>query len=320
MQTQRAHSAGRSLWADAAIRIFRDRGAMSCLGIILVYVLITVVSPLVFSHWNMEHDYEHRNMPPSRHYLLGTDALGRSVLEKTLLSAHVSMTVGFMANVIAVPLGILLGALAGYFGRRLDDIIVWFYTTLASIPGIVLLIALKFAFADKKLFAGTFFQIDFSGMAGVYLALGLISWISTCRLVRAETMKLKQLDYVLAARACGRSGFSILLRHIVPNVLHIGIINFSLGFVGAIGAEVILSFLNLGVQDLPSWGKMINDARMDLVVGRWWQLTSAVSAMFIIVLAWNIFGDRVRAIAPLLETEIKGAKMLNRTIEYLLVP
>jgi peptide/nickel transport system permease protein len=107
-------------------------------------------------------------------------------------------------------------------------------------------------------------------------------------------MKCKQLDYVLAARASGRGDLAILLRHVLPNVVHIGIINFSLGFVGAISAEVILSFLNLGVQELPSWGKMINEARMDLVVGRWWELSSAVVATFIIVLSWSIFGDRLR--------------------------
>jgi peptide/nickel transport system permease protein len=107
-------------------------------------------------------------------------------------------------------------------------------------------------------------------------------------------MKCKQLDYVLAARACGRGDLAILFRHVLPNVVHIGIINFSLGFVGAISAEVILSFLNLGVQELPSWGKMINEARMDLVVGRWWELSSAVVATFIIILSWSIFGDRLR--------------------------
>ncbi|KKK70008.1 hypothetical protein LCGC14_2928290, partial [marine sediment metagenome] len=101
-------------------------------------------------------------------------------------------------------------------------------------------------------------------------------------------------DYVLAARATGRRGFPILIKHVMPNVFHIGIIQFSLGFVGAISAEVILSYLNLGVKDLPSWGKMINAARMDLVVGRWWEITAAVTAMFVLVMAWNIFGDRLR--------------------------
>jgi peptide/nickel transport system permease protein len=284
----------RGLWADAALRLLHDKAAMACFAVIIIYAAIAIGSPMVFGDWSSAHDYNHRNESPSWQYPLGTDALGRSVLVKVFLGAHVSMTVGFMSNVIALPLGILLGALGGFFGRRIDDFVVWLYTTLASIPGIILLIALKFAFADKVLFPGSFFELDLSGMAGVYIALGLTSWVGTCRLVRAETMKLKELDFVLAARATGRGNLAIMFNHIVPNLMHIAIINFSLGFVGAIGAEVILSFLNLGVQNLPSWGKMINEARMDLVVGRWWELSAAAGATFIIVLAWNIFGDRLR--------------------------
>jgi ABC-type dipeptide/oligopeptide/nickel transport system permease subunit len=285
---------GLSLWADAFRRLRRDKIAMVFFAVICVYAVIAIISPFVFSNWSSSHDYNHRNEVPSLKYPLGTDALGRSVVQKVFLGAHVSMTVGFMANVIAIPLGMFLGALAGYFGRRSDDFIVWLYTTIASIPGIILLIALKFAFADRKFFPDSFAEIDLSGMAGVYIALGFTSWINTCRLIRAETMKCKQLDYVLAARASGRGDLAILFWHVLPNVVHIGIINFSLGFVGAISAEVILSFLNLGVQELPSWGKMINEARMDLVVGRWWELSSAVVATFIIVLSWSIFGDRLR--------------------------
>ena len=285
---------GRSLWADARRRLTRDPVAMVCFGVIVIYALIATLAPIVFSDWQASFDYDNLNSPPSWDHLLGTDALGRSVLHKVLLGAHVSMTVAFMSNAIAVPLGMILGAIAGYYGRWIDDIIVWFYTTLAAIPGFIRLIALKFAFFDKKLFADTWMEMDLDGMAGVYIALGVMSWIGTCRLVRAEVMKIRELDYILAAKACGRGGFAILLRHIIPNVLHIGIINFSLGFVGAIFAEVGLSYLNLGVQDLPSWGKMINSARMDLVVGRWWELAAAVVATFIIVLVWSIFGDRLR--------------------------
>jgi ABC-type dipeptide/oligopeptide/nickel transport system permease subunit len=285
---------GRSMWNDAFQRLRRDPVTIVCCAVVGCYALIAIFSPMIFSNWDAIYNYELRNRPPFTEFVFGSDALGRSVLLKTLLGAHVSMTVGFMANIIAIPFGLLLGAFAGYFGRWIDDLIVWFYTTLSSIPSIILLIALKFSFADKKIFGDTPFEIDLAGMAGVYIALGAISWISTCRLVRAETMKIKQLDYVTAARAAGSNDMGIIIRHVLPNVLHIAIINFSLGFVGAIGAEVILSFLNLGVQDLPSWGRMINDARMDLVVGRWWELVSATTAMFIIVLAWNIFGDRLR--------------------------
>ncbi|MCL2701464.1 MAG: ABC transporter permease [Phycisphaerae bacterium] len=228
--------------------------------------------------------------------LFGTDWSGRPVLVKTLMGAKVSMTVGLMANVIAVPLGMLLGAIAGYFNGRffrggfIDDFIVWLYSTLMSIPGIILLIALKFAFKGK-----TFWILDLEGIDGMYIALGITSWIGTCRLVRAETLKLRELDYVMAARAIGRGRFAVLLRHIMPNVMHLGIINFSLGFVGAVQAEVILSYLNLGVRvGTPSWGTMIDAARQDLNAGVWWELTAAVAAMFFLVLALNIFGDRLR--------------------------
>ena len=285
---------GRSLFADAVRRLRRDRGAMVCFAIICLYALVAIAAPWMFPTWQYDCDYDNINASPSWSHPFGTDEFGRSILQKTLLGASTSMTVGFVANVIAVPLGMLLGAIAGYYGGFIDDVIVWFYTTLACIPGIIRLLALKFAFQGQVLFKGTILEMHMDGMAGLCIILGSVTWIGTARLVRAEAMKLRELDYVLAARAVGRSRFSILLRHVVPNLLHIGIITFSLGFVGAISFEVLLSFLNLGPQDLPSWGKMINAAKMNVIVGQWSELIAATVAMFIIVLAWNIFGDRLR--------------------------
>ena len=294
---------GRSLWADAVRRIRRDLPAMLCLGVIVLYTVIAVASGWILSDWSETYDYENINRPPSRENWVGTDEFGRSVLQKTLLGAKVSMSIGFMSMIIAIPLGMLLGAVAGYYGGFIDDVIVWLFTTLAAIPGLIRVIAIKFAFQDVVLFKHTPVEIDFGGIAGIILALSITGWIGTCRLVRAETMKVRELDYVLAARATGRRGFAILLRHVIPNVMHIGIITFSLGFVGAVGAEVALSYLGLGVVGMPSWGNMINAARMDLVVGRWWQITAAGVAMFVLVLALNIFGDRLRdAFDPRLRT------------------
>lgn len=294
---------GRSLWSDAFRRLRRDKAAVICLAVITIYALVAIVAPLAFGDWEKRYDYDNINAAPSWDSPLGTDALGRSVLHKTLLGAHVSMTVAFFSCIVAVPLGMALGAIAGYYGKWADDVIVWMYTTLASIPGIMLLIALRFAFQGKTLFKDTFLELSLDGIAGVVIALSVRSWIGTCRLVRAETMKLREADYVVAARANGLRGFTILFKHIVRNVAHIGIIQFSLGFVWAIKAEVILSYLNIGVKGLPSWGKMISQARMDLVVGRWWEIAAAVGAMFIVVLAWNIFGDRLRdALDPRLKT------------------
>jgi len=312
-QDQKRPEVGRSLWADARRRIMGDKPAMICLAVILLYVLVAIggVAYEAFADqakrakqenrtplWDVPTfeetaDYEHRNEAPtlgSFKRLFGTDWGGKSVLYKTLLGTKVSITVGFMANILAVPLGMILGAVAGYYGGKVDSFVVWLYTTLACIPGIIRLIAIKYAFQDVD-----FLGLDLSGIHGLYIALALVTWIGTCRLVRAEVLKIRELDYVLAARAIGTPSFVILLRHVIPNVLHLGIIMFSLGFVGAVKAEVILSYLGLGVGvGTPSWGIMINAARMDLFQGRWWGLTAAVGAMFFLVLALNIFGDRLR--------------------------
>ena len=305
---------GRSLWADARRRLWRDKSAMICLLIIVLYAVVAV------GGWAYQYaaarsdddnilrfaEMENAKLADKRpmfdkgwQYWMGTDWNGKPILVKTLLAVKVSMSVGLIANVIAVPLGMILGAMAGYYGGKTDSVIVWMFSTLASIPGLVLLIALKYAFKGV-----TLGPIDLGGIHGLYMALGIISWVGTCRLVRAETMKIRELDYVLAARATGTGSFMILLRHVIPNVLHLGIINFSLGFVGSIKAEVMLSYLGLGVGvGTPSWGNMINAARTNLYMGRWWELTAAVVAMFFIVLALNIFGDRLRdAFDPRLRT------------------
>jgi peptide/nickel transport system permease protein len=307
----RAGQAGRSLWGDARRRLLRDRSSRLCLLVITFYALLALgggVYDLLAEHdvagiptFGQTADFDQAYQPPSwsLRNLLGTDWSGKSVLAKTILGAKVSLTVGFMANVIAVPLGLILGAIAGYYGKFIDDVIVWLYSTLASIPGIILLIAMKYAFKGVKVLG-----LDLTGIHGLYIALGIISWVGTCRLVRAEVMKIRELDYVLAARATGQNSLLILLKHVLPNVMHIAVINFSLGFVGAVASEVTLSYLGLGVAvGTPSWGTMINSARMDLFAGRWWELTSAVGAMFFLVLALNIFGDRLRdALDPRLRT------------------
>jgi ABC-type dipeptide/oligopeptide/nickel transport system permease subunit len=310
-----APTRGRSFWADARRRIFRDRSALLCLAVIVLYAVIALAAAAYEAvaagsggrvpTFKEMADYSRINRPPTLEPLkfwkahepgvtwrdvLGTDWAGKSVLVKTLFGAKVSMSVGLLANAIAIPLGILLGATAGFFGRWIDDLIVWMYSTLMSIPTIVLLIAIKFAFRGV-----TFLGLDLTGIHGVYIALGVVGWTGTCRLIRAEVMKIRELDYVSAARATGRREVAILLRHVLPNVVHIGIINFSLGFVGAVTAEVMLSYLGLGVEvGTASWGDMINGARMDLISGRWWELTSAVTALFFLVLALNILGDRLR--------------------------
>jgi ABC-type dipeptide/oligopeptide/nickel transport system permease subunit len=274
---------------------------MICLGIIALFLALAYIAPLLFGPWTEMVDYEASNLGPSWRHPLGTDYLGRDLLIKTIYGARVSLSVALVTNFIAVPLGILLGALAGYFGKWVDDGIVWLFSTLAAIPGIIRIIAIKFAFSGiGELWIGIprtdiGFSIDLAGMAGIYVALAMSYWIGTCRLVRAETLKLRDQDFVLAARAAGRGRVSILNRHILPNVMHLGVIQFSLGLVGAIMAEVMLSFLGLGAgPESPSWGRMISAGQQSFIAGRYMEFTAAVVAMFILVLALNLFGDRLR--------------------------
>lgn len=228
-------------------------------------------------------------MAPSAEHIFGTDIFGRSVFQKVVRGTQVAMSVGLATSLIAIPIGVVLGAVAGYFGGWVDDFITWLYTTFSSIPNIMLLISIT--------------MILGKGLFAVYVALGATSWVTLCRLIRGEVMKHKEREYVQAAGAIGGGHIRKLFLHILPNVTHIVIINTSLQFQVAIKSEVILSYLGLGVQGEPSWGTMIDDAKLELARGVWWQLAGATLAMFIIVLAFNILGDALR---DSLDPKLKG--------------
>ncbi|MGB8226733.1 MAG: ABC transporter permease [Sedimentisphaerales bacterium] len=293
---------GRSYWADSLRQLRMHKLAMYSLGIIVVYILVVMFIYLAgwtktdvsFLDWNQTvgKGYE----KPNKQNVLGTDFLGRSVLRKTIYGARVSLTVAFWASIISMLIGVPLGAAAGYFRGFIDDIVVWIYTTLSSIPYILLILAFALVLRDKTLNLNWLGLgvISLSGISTVYLAIGLTSWVDICRLIRAETMKHKQREYILAALSYGCSNSRIIFRHLIPNVFHLIIISFSLRFVGFIQAEVILSFLGLGEKNCPSWGSMIDAARLDLPKGYWWEMTAATAAIFLISLALNIFGDALR--------------------------
>jgi peptide/nickel transport system permease protein len=220
---------------------------------------------------------------PLRHpgsHLLGTDKIGRDVLHQTLRGARVALLIGGLTSLIAISLALMLGVTAGYLGGRFDDVVFFVMSTLASMPSLLLLIALIAALGH-----GTF---------QVCIALGVTSWVGMCRLSRAETLKLRELDYVKAARALGVSDFRIVVRHILPNLMHLVIITFALMFSGLVLAEAVLSWLGIGLEG--SWGQMIDQARDELsrepVV--WWNLVAAAAALFVLILAVNRIGDAVR--------------------------
>lgn len=274
---------GRSLWKDAYDRIRKDKIAVICLAVVVVYALIAILTSvgIMASPWDQVIGAPYS--PPSFSsvkMLLGTDIFGRSVFYKVLQGTRIAMSVGLVSSLISIPIGVTLGALAGYFGGWIDDLIVWFYTTLSSIPNIMLLIAIAFVMGR--------------GISAIYVALGVTAWVSLARVIRGEFIKHKERDYVVAAGSLGASHFSRIFKHILPNVSHFVIINLSVQFMSAIKAEVILSFLGLGVQGQPSWGVMIDDAKLELARGVWWQLAGATIAMFFIVLAFNILGDSLR--------------------------
>jgi ABC-type dipeptide/oligopeptide/nickel transport system permease subunit len=269
-----------SIWIQAFRKLTKSKLSASMLFIVLVYALVALLAHwgVVACNWNMGvgDSYE----APSVGHWFGTDLFGRSVLDKVIKSTEVAMSVGFVVSVIAILIGVFLGALAGYFGGLVDELIVWLYSTLASIPNIMLLISLTFILGK--------------GILAVYVALGMTTWVEICRLIRAEVMRHKDREYVQAATALGAGHGRKLVKHILPNIMHIVIIQFSAIFQVAIKSEVILSYLGLGVQNSPSWGVMINDAKVELMRGVWWPLAFASMAMFLIVLAFNNLSDALR--------------------------
>ncbi len=274
---------GNSLWQDAIRRMLKQKMVVISFAIIFLYALVGILTAIgwIGAHWDVAiaEGYQPPSFESINHWF-GTDIFGRSVFLKMILGIQTALTVGLSASIIAVSIGLFLGAVAGYFGGWIDDLVVWFYTTFSSIPGIMLLIAIAFVL-DK-------------GLLTVCIAIGLTSWVGLCRVIRGEVMKHKDREYVQAARAIGASHRSRIFKHILPNIFHQVIINFSLMFQAAIKSEVILSYLGLGVQGRPSWGLMIDDSKLVLGRGIWWELSAATIAMFFLVLALNVFSDALR--------------------------
>ncbi len=212
----------------------------------------------------------------------GGDKWGRDVLKKTIKGSETSIFVGLAAAVVAVFLGTLFGALAGYFGRWLDDSFNWFYSVFNSIPYLLLILAIAAVLQQK-------------GTLTIILILGLTGWTGTFRLIRGEYLKHKGREYVQAADAIGASNARRMFVHIFPNVSHVALVQLSILTVAFIKTEVILSFLGFGVPvDVVSWGSMLNEAQNELILGKWWQLAAAGTAMALLVTAFSLFTDALR--------------------------
>ncbi len=279
---------GQSLWGDAWARLRKNRIAVICLGLVLMFSVLAIYGEVVYRYHEITQTtpaYQETNIdladqPPSLSHWMGTDALGRGVMGRLVQGVRIAFLVGIVTSLIAIPIGVFLGCLAGYYGGRVDDFIVWLYNTFASMPGLLFILAIAMV-VDK-------------GLIGIFLGIGLTTWVGVCRLVRGEVIKHKDQSYVQAARALGLGSGRIIFRQILPNIMHIIIVTFTLRFPAAVGTEVVMSFLGIGVQDQPSWGLMINSARMRLWQGMWWEMTFVTLAVFLLVLAFNLLGDALR--------------------------
>jgi peptide/nickel transport system permease protein len=212
----------------------------------------------------------------------GADKWGHDVIKKTIKGAETSIVVGLVAALLAVALGTVFGAVSGYYGGAVDDIFNWFYSIFTSIPSILMILTVAAVLQQK-------------GVMTIVLILGLTGWTGPYRLIRAEYMKHKGREYVMAADAIGASAWRKMFSHIFPNVSHVALVQMSILVVGFIKAEVILSFLGFGVPvGVVSWGSMLNEAQNELILGKWWQLTAAAAAMAVLVTAFSLFTDALR--------------------------
>ncbi len=212
----------------------------------------------------------------------GADKWGHDIVKKTIKGAQTSIVVGLGAALLAVVLGTLFGAFAGFYGGFVDDLFNWFYSVFTSIPAILMILTVAAVLQQK-------------GVVTIVLILGLTGWTGPFRLIRAEYIKHKGREYVLAAHAIGASNWRKMFSHIFPNVSHVALVQLSILVVGFIKAEVILSFLGFGVPvGTVSWGSMLNEAQNELILGKWWQLAAAASAMALLVTAFSLLTDALR--------------------------
>lgn len=268
-------------WGALWRSLWRGRQPRLCLLVLLMFAAIAIAG-----HAGLLPDHE-ANVGgsqdlPSWHWatFLGTDVLGRSVFFRVLAGAQTAVTIGFITTVLVIPFGTALGLAAGYFGGWVDALITWLYSVVVSIPDILLITAISYSLGR--------------GIESMCVALAATSWVGIMRLVRGEVLKHRAKEYVLAARVLGAGPGRIMFGEILPNVMHVGIVTSSLVLLGAVKAEVILTYLGIGVQDGASWGLLISGASQDLTNDIWWPLAGTVSAMFLLIYSLSVVGDALR--------------------------
>ena len=268
-------------FASAVKRLWRkNKLAAASAVVILLFILAAILAPVLTPYTFDGMDLHNRLAPPSRTHLLGTDEAGRDVLTRMLYGSRVSLLVGIVPTVISMLAGAVLGIIAGYNGGRTDAVIMRIADVMLAFPSMFLAMVIMYTLGD--------------GMINIFLALALVNWASVARIVRAETLKLKETEFVEAARSIGVGKLVIMLRHIFPNCAPSLIVLFTLNIPSAILSESSLSFLSIGIKPpQASWGLMVNAGRQFLYSQPWLSLSPSVAIM-VVVLAFNFLGDGLR--------------------------
>lgn len=261
-------------------KIITNRLALFGLFIVMSLFTVAVFAPLISPHDYKNIDVKNILMPPSAKHFFGTDDLGRDVFTRMIWGARISLAVGFVSVGISTFIGIILGSIAGYYGKYTDLIIMRFVDIMLCIPGFFLILAV-IAFLGPNIF-------------NIMIIIGLTSWMGIARLVRAEFLSLKEREFVLSAKASGASDFRIIFAHILPNALAPVFISAVLGVAAAVLLESSLSFLGLGIQPpTPSWGNILTDGKSNIEIA-WWLSVFPGLAILITVLGYNLLGEGLR--------------------------
>ncbi|WP_407333180.1 oligopeptide ABC transporter permease OppC [Enterovibrio sp. 27052020O] len=274
---------GRSLWQDARIRFMRNKAAMTSLAILACITLWVIVGPFFATYAFDDTDWYAMHAAPSlgpEGHIFGTDALGRDIYVRTLVGGQISLMVGLMGAFVAVLIGTVYGAASGYIGGRTDRVMMRILEILNAIPFMFLVIVLV-----------TFFGRN---IVLIFVAIGAIAWLDMARIVRGQTLSLRNKEFIEAAHVCGVSTRNIILRHIIPNVLGIVAVYSTLLIPSMILIESFLSFLGLGVQEpMTSWGALLQEGSqtMELAI---WQLAFPTLFMVTTLLCFNYVGDGLR--------------------------
>lgn len=278
------------LYKDAWKRLKKSPQALIAMGFIGFIIFIAIFGPWIVPHDPNYNDVSIMLQGPSATHWFGTDELGRDIFSRVIAGTRISLFIGVVAELIALTLGVVMGSLAGFYGGWVDKFISRLMEVLSSFPFL--------------LFALAIMMILGQGIMNIFIAIGLLGWTNVARLIRGQIMRMKQSDYVLAARAAGASELNIIFKHLIPNCMSTIIVILTMDIPGCIMTETFFSYIGMGVQPPnPSWGKMLAESRMHMRAAPTYSIFSGLMLM-LTVLAFNTFGDALRdALDPRLKNK-----------------